>query len=171
MNNWNFQEYDDEDLKVESGYLAKLFDNIFEGCNILFENITQTEQEYTQLPFFTRSKGLKYFEKTNDISFKELKDHIVSIQKLFRDIQEDIQIRNYDKLNNHLRTYYFTYSPIVQKFTRIEKYFEDVPEFFQKKDKSNSKYSEFVNQYERRKNTIHHLHKDLNKIYALLSIE
>lgn len=173
MDSLRFQEEieDNQEVLAERKYLSKIFQNINKGCNNFYENILLTEKEYKKLPFFSRSKSLKNFEQQIGLDFSEIKNTIIQVQNLWRNIDVDLQSKKFDRLNDHLRTYRYSFGSFVDKFSQLDKYYDNVPEVFTKIYKNDEELSELKRNYEVRQKNVYELHENLHTIYDLLLIE
>lgn len=171
----NVNVYDEEsidnDNKMESLYLSRLFENVNKECNNFFQDIINTEEEYLKLSFFTKKKSIKNFERNTKITFSDAKEIILKIQKLWKSIEEILINKSYHKINNYLRTYGYEYLPIVQNFIYLEKYYEEVPDIFMKSLKEKFRFQQLEKNYIQRKETIERLTNELNKLYTTLVVD
>ncbi|MFZ7119609.1 MAG: hypothetical protein ACOWWH_01485 [Eubacteriaceae bacterium] len=114
--------------------LQELFEIVSNNCLKLLNVIKKTEEDFNKLSFFVRHKKKKNFENIVKITLENFKNAIIEIKDLWRNINKNIIDKNYEELNNNLRTYQFKYNPITEKLVLLANYYENNSDEFKSID-------------------------------------
>lgn len=167
---WNKNNESEEVKSEENLYLEKMFDLVNKGIRELIVNLKDTNDEFNSFSALKKSRIKRAFEMKVQFKINALEDEFFSMMNLLKEMDKSLRLKNFQKLDNLLRTYYASYLPVAEKLNLLSEFYSVLPDEYIKHLKDMDRIAEKTLLFSKRKASSQALYENLKGIYNILSV-
>ncbi|NTW71080.1 MAG: hypothetical protein HGA49_02430 [Eubacteriaceae bacterium] len=154
----------------ENLYLEKMFELVNKGILELILDLKNTNDEFNSFSGLKKSKIKKIFEMKVQLKINALEDELFNIMNLLKEIDKSLRSKNFEKLDDLLRTYHANCLPVADKLVLLSEFYSFLPEVYIRHLKDEERIAEKSMLFSKRKSSSEVLYENLKGIYNILSL-